>query len=499
MQPRFQFCKAAILIFSALVLLISCGGGGGGGGGGGSSTSQITLSSSQAQPGQFITIYHESIEAGSIVEVAFKVAGGYEVRAETGLTGAGEAKIAVPVNYERESSQFGSGDVEVSVGGVASSASLAITELPHLEEGMRGGDLAIFMMQTSIKEYTQLLENIQTMAVETGGEADEEQAVLSILTRISTLDDMIWEIETFGELTIETEDGQMVLSGENLEMVDRLLLASIMGMSDALNFTATLPSSDTALQQASPLEGVPQHIKDRIKHVIDETKRGFEGGNVLLAGTSIVVVIGGLVLSAPYVAAAGGIALVYAGVTWDFGSGAISEKLTDAFVEKGGYVVDWGKKAVKSLIRIGTEFVSAGGSKLAQALAVLQDALQLHESAEKVVCEDVQAQKAFALDAAPSCPSGYIWNTQVGKCIQENCYDIPNAHYSYTLDCVCGSSGSIYEDPSDPNRECSLPFDDPSCPGCVYACVYLDEECPGTMPGTDTELIEFCMLVLAPQ
>jgi hypothetical protein len=78
------------------------------------------------------------------------------------------------------------------------------------------------------------------------------------------------------------------------------------------------------------------------------------------------------------------------------------------------------------------------------------------------------------------CPNGYEWSTKVGDCIQSNCYpdQIPNAHHSYTLDCVCGSSGSMYENPDDPNKECTYPSSYKACPGCVYACVGIKDECP---------------------
>lgn len=81
--------------------------------------------------------------------------------------------------------------------------------------------------------------------------------------------------------------------------------------------------------------------------------------------------------------------------------------------------------------------------------------------------------------SSDDCENGYIWDANSGVgCIQEDCNIIPNAHYSYVQDCVCGSSGSMYEDPLDSNTECYYPFDYESCPGCVYACVGADEECP---------------------
>ncbi|MBW6442055.1 hypothetical protein K0B04_04110 [Patescibacteria group bacterium] len=78
------------------------------------------------------------------------------------------------------------------------------------------------------------------------------------------------------------------------------------------------------------------------------------------------------------------------------------------------------------------------------------------------------------------CPSGYEWSIKVGKCFQSNCYpdQIPNAHHSYVLDCVCGSAGSINENPDDPNKACRYAGDYKSCPNCVYACVGIKDECP---------------------
>jgi hypothetical protein len=72
-------------------------------------------------------------------------------------------------------------------------------------------------------------------------------------------------------------------------------------------------------------------------------------------------------------------------------------------------------------------------------------------------------------------------------CKQTDCASYSNAHYSYEGYCVCGSSGSINENPADPNKECGRPSTDPACPGCLYACVHLDEECPAA-PGAESEV-----------
>lgn len=86
------------------------------------------------------------------------------------------------------------------------------------------------------------------------------------------------------------------------------------------------------------------------------------------------------------------------------------------------------------------------------------------------------------------CKSGYEWKPRSGVgCVQINCNDIPDAHWGYTQNCVCGSSGSIHEKASDPNKECVYPQDHKACPGCVYACVHGDEECPGVESGGQSD------------
>ena len=88
-----------------------------------------------------------------------------------------------------------------------------------------------------------------------------------------------------------------------------------------------------------------------------------------------------------------------------------------------------------------------------------------------------QVQSAFG-----DCPTGYRFDPRSGVgCVQTDCASVPFAHYSYEGYCVCGSSGSINENLSDPNKECGYPSDHTTCPNCLFACVHLDETCP--IPG----------------
>lgn len=100
------------------------------------------------------------------------------------------------------------------------------------------------------------------------------------------------------------------------------------------------------------------------------------------------------------------------------------------------------------------------------------------ETNEVVVTEEGENNQE---DDDQRCPKGYTYNPRSGVgCMQTDCNDIEHAHYSYEGYCVCGSSGSIEEDITDPNKECYYPNDYTSCPGCLYQCIYLNEECEDT-------------------
>ncbi|MFC1722470.1 hypothetical protein ACFL0C_02365 [Patescibacteria group bacterium] len=95
---------------------------------------------------------------------------------------------------------------------------------------------------------------------------------------------------------------------------------------------------------------------------------------------------------------------------------------------------------------------------------------------EKEENEPQFAEKDFGGDE--QCGPGYEYNRRFASCVQANCDKITDAHYSYEGYCLCGSSGSIAEDPKDPNKECGYPRSYTSCPGCLTSCVHLNEDCP---------------------
>lgn len=107
----------------------------------------------------------------------------------------------------------------------------------------------------------------------------------------------------------------------------------------------------------------------------------------------------------------------------------------------------------------------------------IDDFMKLLEESEEE--EKEKSEDPSAPVFTDRCPSGYVYRPHWGvDCVQLNCPKVSNAHWGSTGRCICGSSGSIAENPEDPNKVCLFPRNYKSCPGCVYACVHLDEDCP---------------------
>lgn len=92
----------------------------------------------------------------------------------------------------------------------------------------------------------------------------------------------------------------------------------------------------------------------------------------------------------------------------------------------------------------------------------------------------VLAENILAIDL-PDCKPGYGRTPKSNNdCVQKNCETIKGAHYGYDQSCVCGSAGSKYENPADPNEACRRSINYKDCPGCIFACIHKNEKCPVT-------------------
>lgn len=90
-----------------------------------------------------------------------------------------------------------------------------------------------------------------------------------------------------------------------------------------------------------------------------------------------------------------------------------------------------------------------------------------------------KASSGSSEQKSDGCPNGYVFCARCGiSCIQANCNEVDDGHYSYDGHCICGSAGSINENPDDPNKACYYSREYESCPGCLYACVHSKEDCP---------------------
>lgn len=146
----------------------------------------------------------------------------------------------------------------------------------------------------------------------------------------------------------------------------------------------------------------------------------------------------------------------------------IKKSLKDKLKQDAEYLKKNWDQRLKDLMNEGIK-ESGDGIKLLEKLSPKEE----EKKKEEEKTGSASAGENYA------CAPGYKWDPQSGRgCIQANCNDISDAHWSYEGYCVCGSSGSAFEDPEDPNKECAYGPDNESCPGCVYACVDLDAECP---------------------
>ena len=377
-------------------LMLSCGGGGGTTSGTGGSSGNVTLSKTTADPGEFLTISKNSISAGSEVTVQFKGANGYQINLPSSDTYDGSVKVPVPPFFDTQTGSFMAGDVQVSVNGVEADESLKINTPPST--GLPNGDVIVLFAQAAIDEYNICLSNLDQMVVDLGGQLDVSAMKKSINDQIDFLDDIIFQIQFFGDLILATPDGSITVSAQQLKTVDQLLLSSLTGMTDELNARGLASASASSYRTTKELS-TPQDIIDGINHVIDEAKRGFEGGNVLLSGTAVIVVVGGIWFEAPIVAAAGGTALVYMAVGWDFGTSAIYDQMTTSFNNLKRSTYDWGYKAIKALIRAATELGSAVSGGFWTALAVAQEIISGMQAAENMKCDQTNNdQQSYSSD-----------------------------------------------------------------------------------------------------
>ena len=371
----------------ALVCLstLGCGGGGGGSDGDAQSGGGITLSASRATPGQFLTIQNDAIAAGTPAEVTFRGPGGFTVSTVTGLTENGALRVAVPPFLDTATAAYTSGDVTVSVAGVDATASLHIDELP-IPADMDPGEVTRSVIAFSRENLSFAAQKIQAWADENG--ADAAALLGAIEDRVAALQAMEAELAQ-GYLTARTDEGLVVLEGEDLETIDRLVAAHFMGIAAELGAggaasRAVLPRS----ARASIL--TRQGWADILRTV---KAQAIPGMQTLGAYVSVVCGVASFVPPVASVAgpvAIGSTAIVTLGaaavsILADVGIDLIEGRDPDGYraLENAGNVVVGGIESI-ALTALGS--VEWAGSKLSSLASLLNDTWEGFQSFRDLEC-----------------------------------------------------------------------------------------------------------------
>lgn len=165
----------------------------------------------------------------------------------------------------------------------------------------------------------------------------------------------------------------------------------------------------------------------------------------------------------------------------------IKDQIKDKLDENKDFLKDNWKQELQTLIQKSYEAMKEGSKEVSKQGEKYEE----KDKKQEITKEQNELIKEFEdiLDETSEelkdqdfgdCPNGYRFKRMSGVgCVQINCNEADSAsHYSYTGSCICGSAGSVDEDPDDPNAGCYFPRNYEPCPGCLYACVHADEECP---------------------
>jgi hypothetical protein len=252
-----MFSKIQLSVFSLLILfLMGCGGSDSksdsntNGSSGEPASVAPTLSETKALPGQSIGVSHESIKAGDVVEVHFQTpdaSAEKQVIKATALTD-GEVIVSVPPYVEAQSGEITSGTMNLFLGDPALFTSILIDPLPDLLFESRG-TILLALLEFSRSQY--LLSRDLLTAIGLNDQTDTAVAVAEIVQALITLGVWIDEISSQGTLTMEEDDSTIVLSGDDLNVLDRWLLLSLLAMN---NFADSQLSTSSQLLTTSALQ-----------------------------------------------------------------------------------------------------------------------------------------------------------------------------------------------------------------------------------------------------
>ena len=393
-HAKFQ----TISIFLGIVTLvfIGCGGGGGSSGGDSKDTQkEITLSGSQFVPGQFLTISHPTITAGSDSVVQLKGADGYSVDLQSSLTEDGSVQVVIPPYINPQTGEFISGEISISVQGIELEKSITISELPEIESVDPGSALKalleeeIIILQEIRSQLEISSENLDNTDISTATDAIDEY--------IAVINQMISEMETEGTLTVPVADGgDIVLNSDELLTADRLIVALLEGLLEEFSISPSQMRSLIDSQAEGDGTSIDQWVKNAVKDIKDKTKRAITAKTLLTAGLSIGLTVIGLAASPAVGAVAGTAGLmvtVYVSMT-SVAVGTVSEAAAQSLninnreqYNASKEIIDEGISVTKAV----SENLPGGVGQAVTAYNTFETFRSMSEILKNAKCEEYQS------------------------------------------------------------------------------------------------------------
>ena len=362
----------------------------------------LTLSTASSDPGKFITVSHQSIHADSSVDIEFRGADGYLINTRILNTSEGSARVMVPPFIDGTTGNFNAGDVTVNIKNTTGEANLRINELPSLEN-MTPGTVLIMMLERAIESYTATQTNLDTLYTDLNAQVDINNANLAISNQILVLNDIIDQIETTGELLVESNSGNQTLSPEDLYVVDQLLAASIVGMADELGFSTTAAALFfTASNAADHTRLTEQEARDMFNQVLSEAGRGVDGGKVLLGVLAVGAGVVAFTATGPIVIVAGAtsIGLAYLSVFHDFSTAEIMASTSNYINQNDRSGYDTGQKIQDSITNIFITLTSTLGGipgRIASVISLGTTTQSTLEAGDNLKCNTSPEQQSLRL------------------------------------------------------------------------------------------------------
>lgn len=277
-----------LTVFLTALFVISCGGGGDE-----SESNLLTLSSTSAYPGEFVTFTHDSFKEDKTVNVTWSDGQGYEVKSEGFSSKDKTLMVPVPAYFNLEKGTLKEGKVNISLSGISKVMQLNIQkpeEIIYVGED-RPGSVIIDSFKDDIFNYQATLTNIQEFVVET------TETETKISDEIGRLQATVTEFETMGTFSQHSDDGTtQTMTDQELRDIESLLYTVIRGMMLALDATSTTARfAQTSYHRVEDSPG-SDFVKGWSKDLKKATVQAKNGSKVLLAGVGVIAGVAALLL-----------------------------------------------------------------------------------------------------------------------------------------------------------------------------------------------------------